>query len=774
MIAWLRNSGWLALLALALPVGAMEPGERLLFANGLYSRGLYDVAIPEYEALVASKAAASLHDLAYFRLGECYRQTGRTNDSAAAYERVLESYPSSAFAQRAAYRRAEIDWQQGRLKDAALRLDALLKTNPTGDVEAASLYFSGTALAGLDRFDDAEKQLRRMLEGHGDSPYADYARVALADLLTREDATTAEAEALLSDVANQPDSPALGAEALAKAGRLAYRAGRMHDASQRFAALDDKYSGESWHSLVRMDAGWAHLLAGEITLAERASKKGLSDAAEKDRPAWLYLAANIARRDNRHDDAATFYDQLLASTPDRELESTAAYEALELAFAEENFARSLELAPRAYGTKERQPMVLWMQAGALRAMQRHAEALDQYRKIVREFPGSDRAPAASYQMAVIASESGDVAGAAEAFAKTAADYPGSEIAADALMASAALQLKQENPSAAISAWRDLMNTYPSYPQLDEALIGRARAEIQIGNNDDATHQLNRLMTDFPKSRFFAEACFLQATLQEEQNAPEKAESLYQRVLENNPSGALAREAQYRRVAVLQRQGRDADAAALMNNLIASGKADHLPPELIEWLARWNLEQKDFTQASVAAKQLVEDAPSDGWRQLGWYMAGIAAREQNMKGEAMQNFRNAADMALNTRETALAHYELGLFARDDNEPAEAARAFARAAELASSDNAMDIRAKSYLHLGQALEVQGDLAGAVRHFMIVSVLYDDVSVTPESLFRAAGAQDKLGEHKARERSVTELVARYPESDWARQAAERWKKE
>jgi TolA-binding protein len=318
----------------------------------------------------------------------------------------------------------------------------------------------------------------------------------------------------------------------------------------------------------------------------------------------------------------------------------------------------------------------------------------------------------------------------------------------------------------------LTKDHPEYARIDEALAGIARAEIQRDRTAPAAKSLDQLIRDHGKSKFFAEACFLRGTLYEKEDKSGKAEELYLRALESKPSTSLAREIQFRRVAVLQRQGRNADAATLMNDLIRDGNAASLPSPLLEWLARWNLEQKDYASAGVAAKYLAEIAENDGWRQLGNYIGGVAAREQNKKSEARRLFKAAADAGLNTRETALSFYELGRLAVADEKTDEAIAHFKSAAGQANADSAMDIRAQSYLQLGAAYEKGGDLNEAARHYMIVSVLYDDVSVTPESLFRAAVVQDALGQTKARDQSLSELRERYPDSEWSGKAAERWK--
>lgn len=771
MTARLRSLVLLVVLAGAEAALAMNPDERLLFANGLYRRGLYELAIPEYEALIASDAAAVMHDLASFRRAECLRNLARTNEAAAAYESLITQFPQSPHIARAQYRRAEIDWQQGKLKDAATRFDALIKSNPPAEIESAALYYSGISHAALDRYDPAEKSLRRMLRDHPATTYADYARIALADLLDTTGGDLSEAVALYREVARKPETPALAAEALAKAGRLDYRAGRMSEASQAFAELAKKHKSDPWTDRVQLDAAWAHFYADQLDLAREAGEAGLKKVKKAERAPWLYFAANLERRAGNNEAAAGRYDELFAASPDEALASLGAFEAAGLAFQMEQYPRVLDLAARAGGDEARTLPLLWMQAGAHRALKQNHQAKEFYTRIVNEYSASDRAAPAAYQLALIADEAGDLAASAAAFRKIGEQYQDHELAADAWMAAASASLRSGDTASAIEAWAALIKLYPQYARLDEALMGAARAEVQRENDPAAIKALNRLLTDFPESRFLAEAAYLRGTLHEKADEFEPAEERYRRALDAKPADVLVRQIQNRRVAVLQRQGRNADAAALMNELLAAGNLQALPSPLLEWLARWNLEQKDFPEAQAAGETLAATATAPGWELLGHYIAGVAARARGLNDAAEKSFTAAAAIPLKARESALASFELGELAIENKKYDVALGHFARAAERAAADTMMDVRARSYLRLGFAHEMIENRAEANRHYLIVGVLFDDPSVTPESLFRAAAAQEAMQQLKQRDQTLAELRERYPDNEWTRRADERW---
>jgi len=749
---------------------AMNSEERLLFANGLYRRGLYDLAAPEYRALMTNNAALQMQDLAAFRLGECYRNLGQTNDAAEAYALVINQHPQSVFMHRAAFRRAEIDWQSGRLKDAASQFQKVIERKPPEDIEAASLYYLGISLAGIDRFKDAEKNLRRMLRQHASSPYADYARIALADLLDQQGGSAAEIAGLLNTVVKKPETPALGAEATAKAALLAYRQRDMAEASLLFVLLADQ-TNNPWQVRTRLEAAWSHLFSDKLEKARVNGVEGLAAAPASERPVWLYLLANIERRAKAPDEAKKHYDELLASAPAHELAPVAAYEASGLAFQASEYERVLKLAEFVGANEDYELSLLWMKAGALRGLGRNTEAIKGYETIVAAHPQSDRAPAAAYQLALISEELGSLTNAASAYLAVAETYKDSAVAPDALMAAASASLRSGQPERAMDAWNKMIKNHPDHPGVDEALMGRARAEAELGRDKPAAATLGTLIASHTNSRFIAEAHYLRATLYEKSEQFEEAEFHYLRAVSLKPSPALARQIQHRRVAVLQRQGRSEDAAALMNRLLVEGGAGQLPSPLLEWLARWNLEQSAYPEAEVAGRRLAEAGDTPAWKQVGWYIVGTAALAQKKAAPAREAFDAAARLGLNTRETAEAHFQLGLMALEQKKYEEAIGSFSQAAERASSDNWMDIRARSYLQLGLAHEAMENWADAGRYYLGVGVLFDDPELTPESLYRAAGVLHAQQQNRDRDRILAELQERYPESIWVTRAIERW---
>src|SRR6516165_4064977 len=88
--------------------GGPSDQRQLDYANGLFTRKLYDLAAPEYQKYLDDFPGRPGRANAYFSLGECYRNLNRVSSARANLQKVLNDYGDSEFAGPAAYALAEI------------------------------------------------------------------------------------------------------------------------------------------------------------------------------------------------------------------------------------------------------------------------------------------------------------------------------------------------------------------------------------------------------------------------------------------------------------------------------------------------------------------------------------------------------------------------------------------------------------------------------------------------------------------------------------------
>src|ERR1051326_3435824 len=127
--------------------GAAADQRQLEYANGLFTRKLYDLAAPEYQRYLDDYPGRPGRANAYFSLGECYRNLNRTASARTNLQKVLNDYGDSEFAGPAAYALAEIAFAD---KDYAAALPSCCRKIQEAGGGAFGALFRG-ALPRSDR-----------------------------------------------------------------------------------------------------------------------------------------------------------------------------------------------------------------------------------------------------------------------------------------------------------------------------------------------------------------------------------------------------------------------------------------------------------------------------------------------------------------------------------------------------------------------------------------------------------------------------------------------
>src|SRR5690242_7965829 len=139
------------------PAGEGEQPEKrqLEYANALFTRKLYDLAVPEYQKFLDNYPGVSGRANAYFSLGECYRNLGKASTARTNFQRVLNDYGDSEFAGPAAYALAEMSFTQKNYSEALPLFHRSATKSKDSAVALSAHYFEARCLEALDHKDEA-------------------------------------------------------------------------------------------------------------------------------------------------------------------------------------------------------------------------------------------------------------------------------------------------------------------------------------------------------------------------------------------------------------------------------------------------------------------------------------------------------------------------------------------------------------------------------------------------------------------------------------------
>lgn len=747
---------------------ALEPAEQLQFADGLYARGMWDTAVKEYQAYLArNPGLKDGRDVVLYRLGESYRELGRTNDADAAYQQVYNDYPSGEFHYRAGLRRAELLEQAGQGAQQVQLLVTMLAGTPPPEMGAACRYALGAALEKQGRPAEAAQAYEAILRNCSGTPFVSYAALALAGLERQSGGS--RVAGLYVIAATNAASPRVGAEAWFQLGDYCFARKDYTNSAQAYEQLVSRYPSDERVAQARLQQAWslynARRFAEALTIC--ASVTATPGGRGQSGAEWLYLKANCERQVMRNDEAIGTYTELLKAYPESALAGSGAYERALACFKLGRFQEALDQARGLVANERIRRDVCWLLGESCAALGDEAGAVQYYRMLVDQYPSAPLAGDALYRMAHLLQKKGDFLQAAELFGRLVSEFPAHELAAQALFAQASCWGKARNHEQAVVAYTRLIEAYPASRFVEESLYQKATVETFLRRDARALETWRELLTRFPATRFGADARFWNGVLLEEGGRFEEAETSFRAALKTDPAPSedLARRIQFRLALVLQRRGQPDESARILQALLATPIRDQIPPALLEWLGDYQVGRREFDKADAVAQRLMEKADTDTWRQIAWGLKGKALMGQGKSEEARQAFERVVGMSTRSPAMAEAWLKLGELRLAAGDAAKARGAFEEAATLAASETLLAIRVQAYAGIGRALKAQGDQAGAARHFLSVAVLFDDPALVPECLYEAAAAFQASGRPDDATKAKKELLERYPDSEWAR---------
>lgn len=747
---------------------AMDPADQQSFADGLYGRKLYEMAIQEYLRIPQEAPTYPNMDVVFFRVAEAYRYLDNKPAAQRYYSRVIAEFPESSYRFRSEFRRAEMFLTAGDYEEAVNRFRALLDRRPPAELAASSQYYLGYALKRMAKTKEGESALRLLLDRYPDSPYAAFACLELAELYREQKVKPDVLRDLYRRAARNGPTDRVKAEGLFQLADLAFQAGDYPEAAASYGKLLEAYPGDSRAEAGRFPAAWARYYTGSYDQALALADAALRKPGDREMD-WLYLRANALRQKNDLAGAARAYDRLLEQPGSGQLAVAAAYERALVAFKDRNHRKVIDLLKKHPPQGDIQADGYWLMAESLRAAGETREAETWYERILKEFSKDGKAPEAAYQLASLRMNRGDWSGAAKDFSSLASTWIDSPRAPSALYAAGVCLVRAGDRDSAVSAWKTLLEFFPQDAQAADARYQQGVAEMQLDRPADADATLAAYLKQHPDGPRVLDARYWLAVLAEQRGDDAAAEKGLKKLLETDASDELASRARFRLAAVLQKQGREEEAADLIQTLMGRTDALELPPALVEWLARHRLEQKRHDDAAAAADYLVQHAPEPAWKQIGWYLGGLSRERAGRSGEADQAYRHALEIDAKSPEGARAALRLGTLLVEKGQTEAAVPFLEKAGEWAAEPALADIRAQAYFGLGRAAEYAGDWHRANRYYMSVAILYDDPKLAPEALYKAAVALGKLDKQMERRRTLAELLERYPDSEWARKVKE-----
>ena len=210
---------------------------QLQYADGFFARKQWRDAAPEYERYLGQfpKAPAADRQAVYYRLAECYRQTGAPNNAKLNYEAILSNFNGGEFIGYAAYRLATIHYEEKDYRDALqhYRRASVKLSQPT--LIYSSRFFVGRCLEATGQKSEARAAYEDLSKIVENNQFRDASRLS-AGRLHAEGVQKEQALKWFLPLAAETANAQIKAEAMSRAGLLQLDLGQTDVASQTLDA----------------------------------------------------------------------------------------------------------------------------------------------------------------------------------------------------------------------------------------------------------------------------------------------------------------------------------------------------------------------------------------------------------------------------------------------------------------------------------------------------------------------------------------------------------
>jgi TolA-binding protein len=478
-------------------------------------------------------------------------------------------------------------------------------------------------------------------------------------------------------------------------------------------------------------------------------------------------------RTGRIDDARKCYAAILEDRPGHELLAPVTEQLAEAAYAAENRQWSTELFQRLGkqpGSAENEWKGLAGQAWSRFKAGEPAEAEALFEKLLAKNPPRETAAEATFVRGVILDQLNRPTDAMAMYRRVIDEYKDSRLHGQALLAAARLHARLERPAEAADLYQRLAEEYPDLARQDAVLYEWAWTLNDRGKEDEAIELFERLRREYAGTRYGTDAIFRLAERAFAAADYARADELLGEVLSGAPNDNLCENSLFLRARIAAALEKWPQVVGEFETLLTAFPETPSRTVAEFWIAEAAYRQKDYDAAAERFERL---AGRTAGRKETWL--GVVPLRRAQILNAQEKWSEAAALA-STLQTDYpgfsqqyeADYLIGCCLQRRADFRGARAAFERvvgSAEGAKTETA----AMAQWRIGETYFHQKDYTTAAREYLKVDILYDYPQWRAASLLQAGKCHQKLGEPGEATGCFRQVVALYPDTVFARQAAE-----
>jgi len=740
------------------------------FANGLFSRGMYDMAVKEYKKFIDSYPGSSQRPLADYRIGESYFLDKKYQDALSWLKKFKQKYPSGELALKASLKESQVYFIAGEYDRAKEILQRLVARKDLPEISAAATYYTAEVFLKQGDPVSAEKTLTTLIKDFPHNEYVIFAYMDLGGMYSDTGDLVKSAETYMKAAAVDPG------------GKVADKA-RLEAANAYYLAKDVSKAQGIYREIVDaakdgdlFNAASAGLVSSlydgdEFQQVIEVSPKILPRVNDKKAASRiLYLLGSSFLREDRFSEASKIYDEAIKLYPDTEFGIRSRLNKCWALFKEERPEEALENVDMYIaGDGDDMDEALYLKAEILAQTGRTNDAIDVYNELGNKFKNSQYYPDAVYETALLYDLSGRRTEAVREYLKFADNYPDDTRSPGVLLKAGEIFLGLDDYEASEKNYKLFLAKYPDDPLEENVLFQLGDLYIETKNFDKLIETYEIFLEKFPASKAADSVIYWTGRAYLEKKDWLKAAEYFLRFRsdpKNEFYGMSIEAAAY----VLFNGGKKPESADLYFELMKNEPNFVLSDSVYYWTGEYCFHTGKYERSLFAWDLLKQKYPNLTVRVSSLYMEAESLRMLGNTSKAVELFDEVIKKETESPYLERSYLGLGRCYMTQNDPEKALALFEEA--LRNQDDHMT-SAHARFEAGNARSALKDYEEAAKAYMMVAILYEDPELCSKALYRAGEAFAKSGMEPESREMFEELIKRYPENELAAAAKKQLEK-
>ena len=739
----------------------VKESEQLDFAQGLLSRGMYDMAIAQYQKFISDYPQSSFLQEAYLSLGEGYFLSQEFDKAVDTFDRFNQLYPNSEKLPLSVLRLGQIDIQRKDYDGALKELTSIdVQKQLKGQMLQSFDFYTAQAYLGRADTASALDHFQRAAEVQGAS---DYTADALEEMgkIYASDRQYPQAMDAYSRSMQSAKEDSLKGELTYRVAEVQFLSGQYADAVKGFEQVIEKYPDLGFTQDALANVLLAYFNLGQydqlLKVYQEKAKEIKNDGSCF---AIHYAAVSGFVELKKYDQANALLDRMLAFSGLKGQQRAKIFvKKADILIREKKYKEGLALL-EAWSSQNLDDADenFFLEGQGYYGLGDFDRAFNFFENVYLNFPGSRFFDAALLGQAHARKAKGRYKESELLFLKYVDGATSPDSKSEALYDAVMMAVKAGDASGVISAATEYLKEFPGAEKYSEVLFVLADSYGKNNRLQEAVDLLQGYLSKPQALQRQNAAYFLLGFDQQLLGNSDQALAAYKAVDQHKDNGEFYFAALKNSAIIYLSHKNSDEARAYFDRFISQSGQNDLRVKTYIWVCNEYLKERKYDDVLRIAGQAEKHFLPQDLLEIKYFEAE-ALRGRGNCDAAVKDYDLVISSKRKNAFTGSAHIGYGLCLERSNQWDAAKEEFQRSLDENADDATVTVHAT--FEMANLDASRGNLKDALKFYMLIATIYADDYYCSESLLRAARILERLQRKADALKMYSEILDKYKNS-------------